>query len=220
MLKINFIPEDYLAGNESRRTNLIYLILFLIVLAAVGSCFVVIKVRQRALGLEEGMVNSEIIQAQSAIKKFEELQIKRKDMMRTALMTADLLEPVPRSVLLACLTNNLPTGVSLVKIKLVQQMPKAVRQAKKAANTTKYQQAKTQKSSEKTQTQLSHEKLLETHIDIGGLAPSDLQVAAYIEALGSSDLLDKVALVESKEYEIEGMTLRKFRLTAMLAASR
>jgi hypothetical protein len=33
-------------------------------------------------------------------------------------------------------------------------------------------------------------------------------------------LLEKVALVESKEYEIEGVTLRKFRLTAMLAASR
>ncbi|MHC4076776.1 MAG: PilN domain-containing protein [Planctomycetota bacterium] len=220
MLNVNFIPEGYLSGNESRRTNLMYLILLLVLMAAVGSCFVVIKVRQKALGLKEEMVNSKIIQAQGAIKKFDELQRKRKDMMRTALITADLLEPVPRSVILAYLTNNLPTGVSLVKVKLVQQVPKAVPQAEKAANLTKYQQAKAQKSPEKTQTQLSHEKLLKTHIDIGGLAPSDLQVAAYIEALGSSNLLEKVALVESKEYEIEGVTLRKFRLTAMLAASR
>jgi hypothetical protein len=35
-------------------------------------------------------------------------------------------------------------------------------------------------------------------MDIEGIAPSDLQVAAYIEHLGNSVLLDDVALVESK----------------------
>jgi len=57
--------------------------------------------------------------------------------------------------------------------------------------------------------------LLETHIDIEGIAPSDRQVAAYIERLSSSNLLDNVGLVESKEQEIEDSTLRQFKLTAM-----
>jgi len=57
---------------------------------------------------------------------------------------------------------------------------------------------------------------LETYIDIGGIAPSDLQVAAYIERLSTSSLIANVALVESKEYKIEDTTFRRFRLTAML----
>jgi hypothetical protein len=58
---------------------------------------------------------------------------------------------------------------------------------------------------------------LETYIDIEGIAPSDLQVAAYIEQLSASDgLLDNVALVQSKEHKIEDTTFRQFRLTAML----
>ena len=60
------------------------------------------------------------------------------------------------------------------------------------------------------------EKLLETHISIVGTAPSDLQVAAYIERLSNSSLLDNVALVESVECKVEENTFRKFKLTAML----
>jgi hypothetical protein len=48
------------------------------------------------------------------------------------------------------------------------------------------------------------------------MAPSDLQVAAYIERLGASSLLENVALVESKEHKIEDTTFREFKLTAML----
>ncbi len=60
------------------------------------------------------------------------------------------------------------------------------------------------------------EKLLETHINIGGLAPSDLEVASYIEQLSNSSLLDKVALVESMEFKLQDSTLRQFKLSAML----
>ena len=55
------------------------------------------------------------------------------------------------------------------------------------------------------------------HMDIEGIAPSDLQVAAYIEHLGNSILLENVALVESKEKKIENVAFRQFKLTAMLS---
>jgi hypothetical protein len=140
-------------------------------------------------------------------------------MMKTALTTAELLEPVPRSILLASLTNNLPVGVSLMELNLVQKESK---QTSKVATTSKYQTAQAQKRISQQGTQTQHsvpenpEKLLETHIDIGGMAPSDLQVAAYIERLSNSSLLDRVALVESKEFKIEDNTFRQFKLKAML----
>jgi len=211
MLNINFVPDDYIQGNESRRANLMCLVLFMIVMAALGGSFVTIKMRQNAFCAKENLVNAKMARVRETIKQFEELQARRKEMMKTALVTAQLLEPVPRSVLLASLTNNLPAGVSLLKVSFIQKEPK---QTGVTAPASKYQAAKVQTPA--AQTPVSAEKSLETYVDIGGIAPSDLQVAAYIERLSTSSLLANVALVESKEYKIEDTTFRRFRLTAML----
>ena len=40
MVNINFVPDDYTQSNESRRTNLIYLVLFAVVMIALGGSFV------------------------------------------------------------------------------------------------------------------------------------------------------------------------------------
>jgi Tfp pilus assembly protein PilN len=154
-------------------------------------------------------------QIQESIKQFEELQTKRKAMMKAALTTAELLEPVPRSVLLASFTNNLPPGVSLLKLTLIQKEPVQSSQSAGGGPTNKYQAAQAEKAAA-APPKLSREKSLETHIDISGMAPSDLQVADYIGRLSSSSLLDDVELVESKEYKVEDTTFRQFKLTAKL----
>ena len=222
MANINFVPDDYVQGTESRRTNLVYLVLLAVVMTALGGSFVAIKIRQRACSTNEKLVSARMADAQEVIEQFEQLQDKRREMMKTALTTAELLEPVPRSVLLASLTNNLPPGVSLLELDLIQKQSK---RTSKAATTSKYQAAQAQKRTSQTQAlapagqmQQSEnpEKLLETHISIGGTAPSDLQVAAYIERLSNSSLLDNVALVESVECKVEDNTFRQFKLTAML----
>jgi hypothetical protein len=224
MININFVPDDYAQSNESRRTNLIYLVLFAVVMTALGGSFVSIKIRQRACRISEELVNARMTKIQEAIKQFEELQTKKREMMKTALTTAELLEPVPRSILLASLTNNLPLGVSLSEVELVQKQSK---QSTAVVKTSKYQAAQAQKtasqsngSQQAAQSQSDEpenpEKLLETHINIGGIAPSDLQVASYIKQLSNSSLLDNVALIESKEYKLEDSTLRQFKLSAML----
>ncbi len=210
MVNINFVPDDYVQSNESRRTNLMYLVLLMVVMMVFGGSFMIIKIRQRTCNAKEKLVNTRLGRIQDDIKQFEELQTKRKAMMKTALTTTELLEPVPRSVLLASLTNNLPSGVSLLRLNLVQKEPSRTSQAA----TSKYQAAQVKKTADQSKVPL--EKLLETHIDIGGIAPSDLQVAAYIEQLSNSSLLDNVALVESKEHKTEEGTFRQFKLTAML----
>lgn len=218
MLNINFVPDDYIRSNESRRANLMYLALFVVVMAVLAGVFVTIRIRHHALNAKERLVNAKLARAQEAVEQFEELQTKRTAMMTTALTTAELLESVPRSILLASLTNNLPRGVSFVRLKLVQKQPKQVAARSPKAKTKpigKYEAAQTQKAGT-TEPRISREKLLETHIDIGGIAPSDIQVAAYIERLSSSGLFDNVALVESKEHKIKERTFRHFRLTTML----
>ena len=212
MANINFVPDDYVQNTESSRTNLLYLVLFGVVMIALCGSFLTIKIRPRACGVKEKLVNTKMTKIQEARKKFEELQTKRGEMMRTALTTSQLIEPVPRSVLLATLTNNLPQGVSLLKLGLIQ---KESGRSLKSAPTSKYQTKQAKAAA--NDAQVSRESLLETHIDIEGVAPSDLQVAEYIGRMSNSSLLDNVALVESKEHEVEGGTMfRRFKLTAML----
>ncbi len=212
MANINFVPDDYVQSNESRRTNLVCFVLLALVMAALGGSFVTIKIRQRACLARENIINTRMARIKESIKQFEELQTRRKAMMKTALTTAELLEPVPRSVLLASLTNALPPGVSLLKLTLIQKEPK---RNSRPAQTTKYK-AVQGRITDPAQSTLTREKSLETHIEIGGMAPSDLQVAAYIEELSGSSLFDNVALVESKEHVIDETTFRRFKLTAML----
>ena len=213
MLNINFVPDDYVQNSESRRTNLIYLVLFLLVMSVLCGSFVSIKLRQRAFAAREEDVNRRMSEAKESLKQFEELQTKRKEMIKAALTAAELLEPVQRSVLLASLTNNLPPGVSLLQLDLVQKQPRVKRVAPPVGS--KYNQAQNKNSADGRET--SREKLLETHINIEGIAPSDLQVAAYIEQLDKSVLLDNVALVESRERKVKDEALfRQFKLTAML----
>ena len=214
MSNINFVPDDYVQSNESRRANLMCLFLFAIVMAVLVGSFVMIKIRQRACGAEEALVNAKMARMQESIQKFEELQTKRKEMMRTALTTAELLEPVPRSVVLASLTNNLPAGVSLLKIKMIQKEASKTPQASTAAK-THYEAAQGQGGSG-TDPRALADRQLETHLEIEGMAPSDLQVAAYIERLGNSVLLTDVALVESTEKVVDDTSFRDFKLTAAL----
>ncbi len=210
MVNINFVPDDYVQNTESRKMNLIYIVLLLAVLVALGGSFVTIKIRQRACLVKENLVNQRMAQTQETMKQLDELQAKRREMMKTALTTAELLEPVPRSILLAALTNNLPAGVSLMDLSLMQKEPKNTVQPA----VSKFQA--TQTGAKDAQERLSIEQLLETHINIEGVATSDLQVAEFIKKLSISNLLDNVALIESKEFKVEDTTFRRFKLTAML----
>ena len=204
MANINFVPDDYIQNTESNRTNFLCVALLVVVMAGLAGSFVTIKYRQKACANQEAMVNARMGKMQDAILQFEELQAKRKEMMKTALTTAELLDSIPRSILLASLTNNLPAGTSLSDISMNQQKPDPALLASRKDH-------QSPKSSDKT-----GEKDLQVGIDITGIAPSDLQVASYIERLGNCVLLTNVALVESKEHKVKDSVYRMFKLTAVM----
>ena len=223
MININFVPEDYVRNNESKRMNLIYIFLFVVVMVALSGSFFTIKYRKKILNDREKVVDNELAQRKEEIKKVQQLQDRRNQMWGRALITAELIEPVSRSLLLASLTNNLPNGVSLLKLNLIQKESNGPSRVGGSTAATKYESLKGKetgaKASDETQ---SLERGLQTHIDIEGIAPSDLEVASYIERLGNSMLITNVALVESREFEAKNSKskssnkFRHFKLTAML----
>ena len=213
MININFVPDDYVQKKESMRANAFYLVLFLVAMSALAGTFAVIKMRQRATLNEQIAVSKRMDDAKKAIAQLEELQNKKKVMMKNVLLTAGLVEPVPRSIVLAALTNNLPAGASLKGVDISQRL--AASASAPAGQATKYDAAK-KKTGEGADPKVSPEKLLETQIGIEGIAPSDIEVAQYIARLTGSILFDKVALVQSKETIVDSQAMREFKLTAML----
>jgi Tfp pilus assembly protein PilN len=226
MATINFVPNDYIQQRQSSRANLMYLTLLAALLGGIGVTFSVIKMRQSVVGRELAAVNAKMMEAKEQIAQLEELKTKGKTMMKSMVMTAELLEPVPRSVVLACLTNNLPSGVSLLEMQLVEKENKVLAApaakpaptapataSKTTSKTTQYQAAaaKNQKpAAPETKT------VLQTNLEIEGIAPSDIEVASFIANLSGSILLDNVELVQSKEQDIDGVKFRQFRLRSSL----
>jgi Tfp pilus assembly protein PilN len=213
MLKINFAPDDYIQKKQSLRINRLCLVLFLLFMSALVGMFSLIKLRQRAILSQVTLVNRQMLEASESIQQLEELQTKRKKMMKAALITAELIEPVPRSVVVASLTNNLPAGVSLTKLKLVQK------EQKRTANTNNYSSKfEAKKADIDADVSIAAiEQCNETRIELEGIAPSNIQVAGYIERLSSSVLFENVALVHSKERTISHEKFLEFKLTAMLS---
>ncbi len=215
MATINFVPNDYVQQRQSSRTNFLYLTLLAAFLGAIGVTFSIIKIRQSAVHAELADLNRRMSQAKEQITQLEQLKTSGKTMIKSMVMTAELLEPVPRSVVLASLTNNLPSGVSLLDVELIEKERKnspAVSHSA-ASKTSQYQKAA---GPAKTETPVENKPAIETTLEIEGIAPSDIEVASYIANLSGSILLDTVELIQSKEQEIDGVKFRQFRLRSVI----
>ena len=210
MAMINFVPDDYVQQRRASRSNVLYLMLLLAMLGAIGITFGFIKMRQRAVQTELAQLNSRMAEAQQQIAQLEELKTKSQTMMKTMVMTAELLEAVPRSIILASLTNNLPSGVSLLDFGLEEKETQIHKTAANNTTSSRYSKANATAAANEPQ------KTVSTNLQIKGIAPSDIQVAGFISRLNDAILFDDVSLVESKEIEIEKIKYRQFQLKAVI----
>jgi Tfp pilus assembly protein PilN len=227
MTTINFVPNDYIQQRRSSRVNLLYLVLLAILLAGIGVTFSIIKMRQSVARNELTRLDSKMQQAREEMARLEQIKQQGKTMVKSMMMTAELLEPVPRSIVLASLTNLLPPGVSLLDVGLKEKelklsAPAAAGPAKTAAKAgakpTQFQASAAGGKSAKAAA-AEVKTVLQNDLIIEGIAHSDIEVACYIANLSSSILLDNVQLIESKEKKIDDIVYRQFRLQTSLKSN-
>jgi Tfp pilus assembly protein PilN len=209
MAQIDFVPDDYIQRKESRRANFFYLALLALIAVGITGAFGIIKVREHAVEKEAKSVDARMAAAQQSVKQLEQIQIRRQEMMKTALLTAELIEPVPRSLIIALLTNSLPDNVSLSKIEILQK--KAAQGSASAQAADKYEAVKAAAAVQK----LPEQDFI-TELEIEGLAASDIGVADYIANLSKSTMLEDVCLVQSKQKDSGSTSYREFKLTAQI----
>lgn len=209
MSKIDFVPDEYVQQRETNRANLMYLALLILVLAGMGVTFSLLKSRQSKVNKDVAALDGRLIDAQAKIALLEELETKGNEMMKTALITAELPDLVGKSVILATLTNNLPNGVSLTDISIRDKEIKLQDNMEKGKK-TQFQKAKGNKKN------IPVKIVKDTQIELSGNAPNDIEVANYIAALGESFLVRSVGLVESSQFEKDDLEFRRFKLKVML----
>src|SRR4051794_32154889 len=116
--QLSFLPDDYLARKVQRRTNVICATLFLVVMGAITSAFMLSERATAAVVARHEAVVAKYSEEAKKVDTVQQMQEKQRRMAHQAEVTASLLERVPRSYLLAEFTNSLPPGVSLIDLSM------------------------------------------------------------------------------------------------------
>lgn len=208
--KMSFLPEDFVERRVEQRTNLLCLSLFIVVLCGIVGAQT-LKTRQRSeVRKQHDEVNTAYAEAAKRIEQLEDLQQRREQMLRKAQVTATLLEPVPRSFLLADLVNRMPAALSLLELSLTTKAAAPVFAPVAKTALAGATQADTKPQEPPVPKSVSTLAMV-------GVAPTDVQVAQFMSKLSQSPLLSDVNLIYSEETKVVDTNMRKFRIEMTLS---
>lgn len=223
----SFLPEDYIVQAAERRTNLVSLVLFGVVMTAVFGAFLVTNQQWTQVRREQIRVHGETERAADDIRKMQELDAKRAQMVEKANLAMTLIEPVPRSVLLALLVNAMPERLSLLDFDLKSQEIKVPKKKDEKDGEKKVASApsvgkgkgkdadKGKDAKEKGDADAPKQEPTRYLIAIAmtGVAPTDSDVSRYMSALSAIKVFKGVHLDTTEEKEVDGMIVRQFKIS-------
>ena len=213
--RMSFLPEDYVERRMERRTSLICLAMFAVMLAGVGTVYAY-KIRKlNAASSRLTTVNVATANAAKKIEQLDTLKARRDEMLRKAQVTATLLERVPRTFLLADLINRMPEALSLLELNLSTKVVQPPRPAPTKSALSNKKDKKAAEAAKQAEPEPLPQHLVS--ISLVGVAPTDVQVAHYLEKLQQSQLLSGVNLIFSEETKIGDAMMRKFRVEMALS---
>ena len=219
--ELSFLPDDYLERKARRRTNAICAVLFCVVISAIGAAFTVTEKSMREIEQQYAAVQQQYADAAKRIEQVQQMQEKQRTMAHQAELTASLLEKVPRSFILAEITNGMPGGVSLLDFQLEARV---ITNPAAAAPKTAFEVRKAEVSGAPGAAPVSAQpRMYNVNMRTTGVALTDVQVAQFIAKLNRSTLLRDVNLLFTEEHtpvardgSRDGQKLRKFQIEMTL----
>ncbi|MDP9172609.1 MAG: PilN domain-containing protein [Planctomycetota bacterium] len=212
--EMSFLPDDYLDRKAQRRSNVMCALLAVIVIGTIGAAFTVTERMNRTVDDENAAVTAQYTEAAKEITQVQQLQTKQRQMAHEAELSASLLEKVPRSTILAEITNALPPGVSLLDFVLdAKRRPPAVPTPDKMKSILPPNGMAVADSAPVLAEPMEYDVTLK----LTGIADTDVQVSSFISQLSHSKLLTDVNLLISDEYAMADQKLRRFQLEMKLS---
>jgi Tfp pilus assembly protein PilN len=213
MSLINLLPDDYLRRQAQKRANLLCAGLFAVVMAGV---LVAVAISERGYRNTRAIcerVNASYADAEKLIGELQELESTRAKMYAKANRTSSLLEKMPRSNLIAAITNALPEGSSLMKVEL-----KSSRGTKIVANPkSKYEQVKAKAiGANNSAANVIEQPPRQVSLTVTGLAGTDVEVARFITSMAQCPMVQPPDLVYSQEKKINDVNVREFQVVMII----
>jgi len=214
--ELSFLPDDYLERKARRRTNVICSVLFCVVIAAIGGAFTVTERSMREIEKQAADVQNQYTEAARRIEQVQQMQEKQRTMAHQAELTASLLEKVPRTFVLAEITNGIPEGVSLLDFMLNSTLATTPTPAARTA----FELRKAEIEAGKSVTALAAQpRVYDVSLKLTGVANNDGQVSQFITKLNQSTMFQDVNLIFTDEFqqgEDKERKLRKFQIEMKL----
>lgn len=204
---MSFLPEDYLQKRIARRTNILCMSLFVIVMGGVIAAFFVTDRQRSEIKRHQEEVNRQFVEAAKRLDQLDKLQDQKQQMIRKAKLASVLIERVPRTLLMSELINHMPATLSLLEFnletKVIQSTP--VRSAMQRAS----RRADRLKEGTKEEVQAPVTRMT---IRMKGVAPTDVEIAHFVTALDGHALFSNPAWEYSKTTKIDGQEMREFAI--------
>lgn len=221
----SFLPEDYLARKADRRTNIISVALFAVVMTGVFGAFLVTNQQWSHVKVEQAAINVRYQEAGKQIMQLTELEKQRDEMLHKAELASALVERVPRSILLAELINRMPPQLGLLSLEVKserrQPAPATAPDSAGAKKPTTTRLSGANRAPTKEEAGDSLKRIepprYRVSLVLTGVAPTDLEVSRYLAELNAYALLREVTLDYSEQKAIEGRLMRQFRISMSLA---
>ena len=213
MKVINFLPEDYQQRRGARRANLFCAAIGVGALVVLGGLTTFMAVRAAAISRTRKAADQQYADASRQITQMKDLEDRKAGLLHKVEVSSSLLERVPRSTLLAHLTNHLPphTSLSNLTMRAVEvEEPNPAAEAAKGAPAPAAQDA-----AKKPPATI---KVRRIEFVLTGLAQTDVDVAKYIGLLCADPLFQEIDLKFSEEFPYkETIRMRRFEIALLLS---
>ncbi|MBS3735021.1 MAG: hypothetical protein KGY99_08840 [Phycisphaerae bacterium] len=204
MPSINLLPDDYYKRRCQKRANTLCLVLFAVVMAGVVAAVLLSERRVARAEQVARDVEQQYQRAAQRIEQMQQLENEKARLDRKAQDTAALVERLPRSTLLALVTNWLPEYASLECFELETEQAKA----SSAAGRSKFARVSRERSG------AAPPEIVTLYIT--GRAKTDVDVGQFLARLNASRIIRSARFVYSEAKVYNDVPVREFQVEAVL----
>ena len=202
---MSFLPEDYLDKRVARRTNVICISLFAVVMVGVVAAFFVTGRQRSEVRAQQAEVNKLFEEAARRLEQLEELQAQKQQMVHKAKIASILVERVPRPLLIAEIVNHMPANLSLLEFGLKTDVRRAA-----PPRTAMEREKKNLKARAKAAEPRIEAPQTVVTIRMIGVAPPDVEVAQFITEMSNHPIFRDAILQYSEQTTVENREMRRF----------
>lgn len=192
MQQPSLLPEEFVNETRERRTGLLAAVVFPLVLASVVGAFFVTNRQWSQVRDAQAAIDEQTARVAAQIAEMRSLEQIRSEMGARSELARSLLEPVPRSLILAVLVQTMPSELTLTAVEIRTEEVRPPKEAKPAATAGSSAKAGGKLAAAKPAVPPAPRRA--TVLAIGGLAPSLHEVGRWMSALEHVPMFASVRL--------------------------